>query len=64
MERIRLVIVDDYEPTRIGIRSTFEIEGDMEVVGDYGDGESAVRDADRTMPDVVLMDVRMPGSWL
>ena len=31
------------------------------MVGDYGDGESAVRDAERTMPDVVLMDVRMPG---
>ena len=37
------------------------MKDDIEVVGDYGDGESAVRDADRVMPDVVLMDIRMPG---
>ena len=61
MARIRLAIVDDYDPIRIGLRSTFELEDDIEVVGDYSDGESAVRDAERTMPDVVLMDVRMPG---
>ena len=61
MERIRLMIVDDYEPIRIGLRSTFDLEEDIEVVGAYGDGESAVRDAKRTMPNVVLMDVRMPG---
>ena len=61
MERIRLMIVDDYDPIRIGLRSTFELEEDIEVVGDYGDGESAVEAAHRTMPDVVLMDVRMPG---
>ena len=61
MERIRLMIVDDYEPIRIGLRSTFDLEEDIEVVGAYGDGESAVRDAKRTMPNVVLMDIRMPG---
>ncbi len=61
MERIKLMIVDDYDPIRIGLRSTFELEEDIEVVGDYGDGESAVEAAHRTMPDVVLMDVRMPG---
>ncbi len=61
MERIKLMIVDDYEPIRMGLRSIFELADDIEVVGDYGDGESAVRDAERTLPDVVLMDVRMPG---
>ena len=55
------MIVDDYDPTRMGLRSTFDLEDDIEVVGDYGDGESAVMDADRTTPNVVLMDVRMPG---
>ena len=55
------MIVDDYDPIRLGLRLTFDLEEDIEVVGDYGDGESAVRDADRTMPNVVLMDVRMPG---
>lgn len=61
MERIRLMIVDDYAPIRIGLRATFEIEENIDVVGDYGNGESAVRDVDRIMPNVVLMDVRMPG---
>ena len=61
MDNIRLMIVDDFEPIRLGLRATFELEDDIEVVGDYGAGEPAVRDADRTLPDVVLMDVRMPG---
>lgn len=61
MDHIRLVIVDDFEPIRLGLRTTFELEEDIEVVGDYGDGQSAVRDARRSMPDVILMDVRMPG---
>ena len=61
MERIRLMIVDDYAPIRIELRSTFDLEEGIEVVGDYGDGESAVGDAARVMPDVVLMDVRIPG---
>lgn len=61
MDRIKLMIVDDYDPIRKGLRSTFEFEEDIDIVGDYGDGESAVRNARRTMPDVVLMDVRMPG---
>ena len=61
MDNIRLMIVDDFEPIRLGLRASFELEDDIEVVGDYGAGEPAVRDADRTMPDVVLMDVRMPG---
>ena len=61
MDRIRLMIVDDYAPIRLGLRATFETEEDIEVVGDYADGESAVSDAARVMPNVVLMDVRMPG---
>ena len=61
MDDIRLMIVDDFKPIRLGLRATFELEDDIEVVGDYGAGEPAVRDASRTMPDVVLMDVRMPG---
>ena len=61
MKCIRLMIVDDYEPIRMGLRSIFEHEDYIEVIGDYGDGESAVRDSERTLPDVVLIDVRMPG---
>lgn len=61
MERIRLVTVDDYALIRIGLISTFDLEEDIEVVGDYGNGESAISDAAKIMPNVVLMDVRMPG---
>ena len=61
MERIRLMIVDDYEPLRVGLGSAFELEADIEMVGDFGDGETAVVEAERRAPDVVLMDVRMPG---
>ena len=38
MDNIRLMIVDDFEPIRLGLRATFEIEDDIEVVGDYGAG--------------------------
>ena len=61
MKPIKLMIVDDYDPIRMGLKSTIEFEEDIDVVGDYRDGESAVLDAERTMPNVVLMDVRMPG---
>ena len=61
MKRIRLMIVDDYEPLRLGLMSSFQLEHDIEMVGDFGDGETAVREAQRCAPDVVLMDVRMPG---
>ena len=61
MNNIRLMVVDDFEPIRLGLIATFQLEDDIEVVGDYGAGEPAVRDAGRTTPDVVLMDVRMPG---
>ena len=61
MKRIRLMIIDDYEPLRLGLRSAFELQHDILMVGDFGDGETAVREAQRRAPDVVLMDVRMPG---
>ncbi len=61
MDCIRLMIVDDFEPLRIGLRSVFESTRDIQVVADLGDGESAVREATRVHPDVILMDVRMPG---
>ena len=61
MKRIRLMIVDDYEPLRLGLRSVFELEHDILMVGDFDDGETAVREAQRRAPDVVRMDARMPG---
>ncbi len=61
MERIRLMIVEDYEPLRVGLRVVFEGEEDFEVVADLADAESAVREVERIRPDVVVMNVHMPG---
>ena len=58
---IRLLVVDDQTLVRTGFRMILEIEPDLTVVGEAGDGEEALRLADELGPDVVLMDVRMPG---
>lgn len=58
---IRLMLVDDHEIVREGLRTLLEQEEDLEVVGEAEDGESAVRLAAERHPDVVLMDVMMPG---
>ena len=60
-EGIRVLLVDDHALFRRGLRATLELEPDMAVVGESGDGADAVRRAAETLPDVVLMDVRMPG---
>jgi DNA-binding NarL/FixJ family response regulator len=59
---IRVMLVDDHEILRTGIRAVFELEDDIEVVGEAGDATSAVETARRTRPDVVLMDIRMGAS--
>lgn len=53
------MLVDDHEILRTGLRAVFELEDDIEVVGEAGDGPAAVVEARRTKPDVVLMDIRM-----
>ncbi len=57
---IRLLLADDQELVREGLRLVLESEPDLQVVGEAGDGEQAVREALLLRPDVVLMDVRMP----
>jgi DNA-binding NarL/FixJ family response regulator len=57
---VRVLIVDDFELVRAGIRMGLEMEPDVEIVGEAGDGRMAVAEAERLRPDVVLMDVRMP----
>jgi DNA-binding NarL/FixJ family response regulator len=56
-----VVIVDDQPLLRMGFRLVLEAQPDMRVVGEAGDGEEAVRLTASLAPDVVLMDVRMPG---
>ena len=58
---IRVLIVDDQALVRAGFRMILDAQPDLEVVGEAGDGSAAI-DAVRTLrPDVVLMDIRMPG---
>ena len=59
--RLRVLIADDQALVRAGFRMILEAQPDIEVVAEAGDGEAAVRLARRHGPDVVLMDVRMPG---
>ena len=61
MSILKLMIVDDHRVVREGLRMALEIEEDIEVVAEAGDGAEAVEKAKRLRPDVVLMDVAMPG---
>jgi DNA-binding NarL/FixJ family response regulator len=58
---IRVVLADDQVLVRSGLAALLDAEADIEVVGEAGDGDAAVRVAERERPDVVLMDIRMPG---
>lgn len=59
---IRLLVVDDQPLVRAGLRMVFEPEPDVEIVGEAADGDEGVRLARDLQPDLVLMDMRMPGS--
>lgn len=61
MSAVRVVVVDDHEAVRAGFASMLETQDDLSVVGIASDGEEAVRVCREVDPDVVLMDVRMPG---
>jgi DNA-binding NarL/FixJ family response regulator len=60
MEKIGVLIADDHAVVRDGTRQILEQEPDLDVVGEAGDGEEAVRLAGSSRPDVVIMDVSMP----
>jgi len=58
---IRVLLADDQVLVRAGFRALLDAQADIEVVGEAGDGAAAVRLAAQQHPDVVLMDIRMPG---
>src|ERR1039457_6871082 len=58
---IRVAIVDDHDLLRAGIRAILEQDPLFEVVGESGDGQDAIRMVTKLLPDVVLMDVHLPG---
>ena len=61
MSKLRVVIADDQPMMRAGFKAVLEAAGDIEIVAEAGDGEEAIRAANEHAPDVVLMDIRMPG---
>ncbi len=61
MSKIRLLLVDDHEIVRAGLRMLFLAEEDMEIVAEAGSGSEALTAVSQTRPDVVIMDVAMPG---
>src|SRR5256885_5850062 len=61
MAKIRIMLADDHTLFRQGIRTLISAETDMEVVGEAANGGDAVEKAAEARPDVVLMDIGMPG---
>lgn len=61
MKKIRLLIVDDHEIFRNGVKQLINNENDMEVIGEASNGEEALNLANTLHPDVIIMDIRMPG---
>ncbi len=59
---IRVLLVDDHQVVRRGLRTFLEVQDDIEVVGEASDGDEGIAAAEQLRPDVVLMDVKMPGT--
>jgi DNA-binding NarL/FixJ family response regulator len=59
---IRVLLADDQELVRAGFRALLDAQADISVVGEAGDGDEALQLARRHRPDIVLMDIRMPGT--
>ncbi|MEO3752808.1 response regulator transcription factor [Streptomyces sp. B6B3] len=61
-DAIRVLLVDDHQVVRRGLRTFLEVQDDIEVVGEAADGAEGVARAEELRPDVILMDVKMPGT--
>ncbi len=62
MAHTRILLVDDHEVVRLGLKSLLDARPDIEIVDDVGTADEAVRKAHDHRPDVVLMDIRLPGK--
>lgn len=61
MDTIRILLVDDHQVVREGLRRMLELEEDMEVVGEAADAKEALTQAELFSPEVILLDIKMPG---
>src|SRR3990172_9087842 len=62
MNKTRILLVDDHEVVRLGLMTLLNDQPGFEVVGEAGTAAEALRAVERTSPDIVLMDIRMPGE--
>jgi two-component system, NarL family, response regulator NreC len=61
-KRLRILLADDHVTVRRGLKLLIDAESDMEVIGEAGDGNEAVQKARELNPDVIVMDISMPGA--
>ncbi len=61
MDTIRILLIDDHQVVREGMRRMLELEADLEVVGEVADAKEALTQAELLSPEVILMDIKMPG---
>jgi len=59
--KLKILIVEDHQTVREGVKLLVNAQSDMEVVGEAGDGEIALKEAERLKPDIILMDISMPN---
>ena len=62
MTKQRIVLVDDHEVVRLGLKALVEHHPNFEVVGEAGTAKEALEQVDRHHPDIVIMDIRLPGT--
>lgn len=62
MTKQRILLVDDHEVVRLGLRSLLDHHGQFEVVGEASNAKEALEQVGRLSPDIVLMDIRLPGT--
>src|SRR5687767_8002068 len=59
-KKLRIYLAEDHQTVREGIKLLVNAQPDMEVVGEAGDGEAAIKEATQLIPDLVIMDISMP----
>lgn len=61
MKSLRILLVDDHELVRLGLRTVLEAVDGIEIIGEAGTGDEAIIACEKFLPDLVIMDIRMPG---